>query len=74
MVLNKSDSNDVGSLTTTIYLEFCESDPTSNRPLQQVWHKLQELYGPIEIGSPIETLFLETIRYTLETLPAALED
>jgi hypothetical protein len=46
MVLNNFDSNDVDSLTATIYLEFCESDPTSNHPLQQVWDKMQELYGP----------------------------
>jgi hypothetical protein len=68
------DSNDVDSLTTIIYLEFCESDPTSNSDLQKAWNRVQELYGPIEIGSPIEALFLETIRHTLETLPGVLED
>lgn len=51
-----------------IYQDFCELDGTSNTPLQQVWDEITDLYGEIEIGSPIERLFYETVKYTLKAL------
>lgn len=62
------DGEDIELFAENIYQDFCELDGTSNIPLQQVWNELTILYGEIEIGSPIERLFCETIKFTLNSL------
>jgi hypothetical protein len=68
--LNSRDFNEEGIelYAENIYQDFCEHDGTLNIPLQQVWDELTILYGEIEIGSPIERLFYETVKYTLKAL------
>lgn len=59
---------DIELYAENIYQDFCEDGGTSNIELQQVWDELTDLYGEIEIGSPIERLFYETVKYTLKAL------
>lgn len=49
-----------------IYQKFCESSHGTYPELQQIWDEVSEKYGDIEIGSPIEKLFYETIKFTLQ--------
>lgn len=55
-----------------IYLEFCESSHGTYPQLQEVWDELTEIYGVIEVGSPIKNLFRATINFTLQQVHEAM--
>ena len=58
---------ELNQLAIEIYRSFTEAEGgLNNHPLQLAWDYCRELHGEIEVSSPIDCLFMEAIKYTLE--------
>jgi hypothetical protein len=55
-------------LVTRLYQDFCEAEGGVDHPVLEAWEKCQETYGDITTGNPIDRLFMETIRYVIDTI------
>lgn len=55
-------------LAREIYLSFMETEGGIDGPLQNAWDKCEEVFGPIDCGTPIDILFQEAIKYTIQLI------